>query len=147
MTTTRTITRAPAPLLRGTPVIIEDTDRPESKMVACLIGYDADKGVWRASYLSSSARLRTCWAEHRPTPIADFGVRAIICADQYRIVPTGLESIATYRNGEPREWQEITPSPLVRTRPDAFALLALHVERESMFNAHLRADAFKKSWR
>lgn len=131
--------REPALLLRGTPLIICDSDRPEARMVACLINYDAKAGRWNARYLSPKTNMRVCWSTTKPTPLADFGVRLIICSSQYRAVATDLPSIATYRDGKPRHWQEVLPSPMCQSRADAFELLKVHLDRDALFNANAPA--------
>lgn len=62
-------------LKRGTPVIINDADAPETRLVAVLKHFNSTKGVWYAEYLSTYPRLKLCYTDRRPTPLSEFGVK------------------------------------------------------------------------
>jgi hypothetical protein len=96
-------------LKRGTPVIINDIDAPEGRMIAVIIRYDKTHGYWKARYLCD--RIQTyCHSSGSlgmPTPIADFGMKLEWLDDKtFRAVPTDEPSVAKYRDGVPRDWQE-----------------------------------------
>jgi len=98
-------------LLRGTPVIINDVDCPEAKLVAVIRGYDAKRGVWKADYLSTRTNMARCWASGeigRPTPISEFGMKVELdeAGLLFRVIPSGQEPTAKYRDGKPRNWQD-----------------------------------------
>jgi len=98
-----------ARLRLGVPVIMNDCDCPEAKMVAVLTRFDSRKGIWYAQYLSPHTNMEECWTGGGlggPTPIAEFGVRLEIRGSQYRVVTTGVPSQATYRDGVHRDWQD-----------------------------------------
>jgi hypothetical protein len=97
-------------LTRGTPVILNDVDAPEARLVAVLERYDDQSGVWYARYLSTYPNMKTCWTSGSlggPTPLSEFGVRLDVDGDKFRVVQTGSSS-ATYRDGKPRNWQDRT---------------------------------------
>lgn len=91
-------------LTRGTYVIMNDFDCPQSSMVAVLTRYDDRKGIWHALYLSTTTNMSKPYGP-RPTPLAKFGKRVEWSGDTYRVVGDG-KSTATYEDGEPRNWQE-----------------------------------------
>ena len=98
-------------LLRGTPVIINDVDCPEAKLVAVIRGYDAKRGVWKADYLSTRTNMARCWTSGEiggPTPIAEFGMKVELddTGLSFRVVPSGAPNVAKYRDGKPRNWQD-----------------------------------------
>ena len=103
-------------LSRGTPVIINDADAPEARLVAVLTRYDADRGIWFARYLSTWTNMLVCYTGDEPTPIARFGVRLEWKGESYRCVPTGEPSTAVYRDGVPRRWQERNPDKFWQSR-------------------------------
>lgn len=98
-------------LLRiGVPVIINDCDAPEARLVAVLTRYDAKEGIWHAEYLSTYPHMRNCYTDRRPTPISEFGMRLEWDGRSYRCVPTGGPCIAKYHDGVPRNWQDRQPN-------------------------------------
>lgn len=86
-------------------VIINDFDCPEGRMIAIL---DVEKdGAWWAKYLSMSTRMIKCWTAGKPTPIGDFGVKLEFDGEShYRVVRTGEEGVAKYRDGVARHWRD-----------------------------------------
>ena len=93
-------------LKRGTPVIINDVDCPENRLVAVIMRLTPD-GIWRARYLSTYPHMVFCWTGHDvPTPLADFGVSLEWNGNEFRTVPNGQPCIAKYRDGVPRKWQQ-----------------------------------------
>lgn len=98
-------------LLRGTPVIINDVDCPQAKLVAVIRGYDAKRGVWKADYLSTRTNMQRCWSSGElggPTPLAEFGMRVELddTRQSFRVISTGAEPTAKYRDGKQRNWQD-----------------------------------------
>jgi hypothetical protein len=94
-------------LTRGTPVILNDVDCPEAKLVAVLERYDDKGGIWHARYLSPTANMVKCWTSGslgQPTPLDVFGVDLEIKDSKYRVRPV-RESKAEYRDGKRRNWQ------------------------------------------
>lgn len=95
-----------AVLVKGMPVIINDFDAPQSRMVAVLTGFDAQKGIWFARYLSRFTNMARCAGEQKyVTALSDFGVRLEVNDSFYRCVVVG-PSIATYCDGIERKWQD-----------------------------------------
>ena len=94
-------------LTRGTYVIMNDVDCPEAMLVAVLTRYDDKKGIWHALYLAKATNMAAPYGAH-PTPIDLFAQRVEWGAgfDTFRVVPTGAEVTATYRDGSPRVWQD-----------------------------------------
>lgn len=88
----------------GVPVIINDCDAPEARMVAVLCRFDARIGLWHARYLSTYTLNGKC-SGYRPTPLCDFGVALDVQGAGYRCRRTG-SSRATYPDGMPRDWQD-----------------------------------------
>lgn len=95
---------------RGDFVIMNTADAPEAKMVAVLTRHDDVRGIWHALYLWDNRIMRAPYGP-RPTLVSDFGQSVEIDGDQYRVVPTGKESVATYEDGVNRRWQDHTGSP------------------------------------
>lgn len=94
-------------LRRGMPVILMDCEAPEARMVAVLTRYDDELGRWYATYLSTFPFMARCFTSSwTPTPISDFGIRIEVDGDQFRCVPTGEPSRATYKDGRLRQWQD-----------------------------------------
>jgi hypothetical protein len=94
-------------LTRGTPVILDDVDCPEAKLVAVLERYDDKSGIWHARYLSPATSMVKCWTSGslgHPTPLDVFGVRLETKDGKYRVLPVG-DSKADYRDGVRRNWQ------------------------------------------
>ena len=96
-------------LKRGTPVIINDVDCPEGKLVAVLI--KVEENHWKARYLSDYPNMVYCCTTYPPTPLSHFGMKIEwLDDDTYRVVPDDNGNrTATYRDGLPRVWQEPTP--------------------------------------
>lgn len=111
-------------LTRGTPVIINETEEPSSRLVAIIKDYDINKGIWHALYLSTYPARLTCCTSGTPTPLSDFGIRLELHGTHYfRCTPTGEESRATYRDGKQRRWQCRSGDRLHDMRPMAAAIL------------------------
>lgn len=92
-------------LTRGTYVIMNDFDRPEAKLVAVLTRYDDRKGIWHALYLARATNMSSPYGPN-PTLLDRFAMRVEWSGDTYKVVPTGGEVTATYRDGRPRQWQD-----------------------------------------
>lgn len=92
-------------LTRGTYVIMNDVDCPEAKLVAVLTRYDDVDGVWHALYLSDKTHMKTPCGTH-PTPLSAFGKTVEWKWSEYCVRDTGAACTATYRDGEPRKWQD-----------------------------------------
>ena len=97
-------------LRKGMPVIINDVERPEARLVAVLTTFNARTGIWRARYLANGTHGTQCWTGGQPTPLSHFGIALESDGDRFRCVSSGEPSIATYRDGRPRSWQDRTPS-------------------------------------
>jgi hypothetical protein len=104
-------------LKRGTPVIVNDCDAPEARMVAILTKFDEDLGMWRARYLSRFPHRTFCHCDS-PTPIAAFGMWLELSNDTYRVFPSSGPETATYADGKPRRWQGAAPSGWYELRPN-----------------------------
>lgn len=101
-------------LTRGQLVIMNDIDCPEAKLVAVLTRFDDKKGVWHARYLAKATSRTKCYSSGAlggPTPLADFGVQVEFVGEFFRAVQTTL-SVATYRDGKPRSWQDYSAGVL-----------------------------------
>lgn len=111
---------------KGMPLIINDTDCPEAKLVAVLQGFDSENGAWRARYLSPKTNMLICWTKGLPTPLAAFGRRVELNVDhtQYRVIATGEPVTATYEDGKSRNWQDRSGREWWECRPQAARLLA-----------------------
>lgn len=92
-------------LTRGTYVIMNDVDCPEAKLVAVLTRHDDVRGVWHALYLSDKTNMVAPYGR-QPTPLSAFGKAVEWKWNEYRVVSTGAPCTATYRDGEPRKWQD-----------------------------------------
>lgn len=111
-------------LRRGTPVIIMDCEEPSARMVSVLARYDDKKGTWFGLYLSTFPNMTLCHTTSwTPTPIADFGMMLEVNGNQFRCVPSGKPSRATYEDSKPRKWQDRFGDRWWDTRPNAPALL------------------------
>lgn len=111
-------------LKRGVPVIMNDVDAPEARLVAVLTSYDDARGVWHARYLSTFPHRARCSSHSwTPTPIAAFGVRLELDGFRFRCVPTGEPCRATYDDGKPRSWQDRAPERWQQIRVKAAAFL------------------------
>lgn len=97
----------------GDCVIINDVDGPYSANVAVVVGIDRD--MIRTRYLNSDARFtmfnRVGCVNRRKdvTHIHDFGVILVVDGDKYWCDGHINKSIATYRDGTHRDWQESPP--------------------------------------
>lgn len=116
-------------LRRGMPVIINDVDCPESRLVAVIMGWDAKTGVWKARYLSTYPGMTYCTSGGGigfPTALSAFGMKLEwLDGETFQAVPDGSDCTARYRDGEPRKWQEQVPRPQ-KSRKMARRLLAEH---------------------
>lgn len=92
-------------LTRGTYVIMNETDCPMARLVAVLKRFDQDTGIWHALYLSKFTRMSSPYGPS-PTPLSDFGQRVEWDGDRFRVIPTGAEPSAQYRDGISRMWQD-----------------------------------------
>lgn len=94
-------------LTRGTYVIMNDVDCPEAMLVAVLARYDDKTGIWHAIYLANATNMARPYGA-TPTPIERFAQRVEWgpLFNEFRVVPTGGEVSAKYRDGRPRQWQD-----------------------------------------
>jgi len=92
-------------LTRGTYVIMNDVDCPEARLVAVLTRFDDAKGIWHALYLATYTNMAAPYGPD-PTPLSDFGMTVERRWNVYRVIANGKPSIATYRDGHPRNWQD-----------------------------------------
>lgn len=102
-------------LTRGQLVIMNDIDCPEAKLVAVLTRFDDKKGIWHARYLAKATSRTKCYSSGAlggPTPLDDFGVAVEFVGEFFRAVPTGKPSVAKYRDGVPRSWQDYSAGAL-----------------------------------
>lgn len=104
-------------LKRGTLVILNDCDAPEARMVAVLTSYNSREGYWHARYLSTFPNMTRCTTT-QPTPVADFGVLVEFRGDEFRCVQVRA-SVARYRDGVPRRWQDYRGSRWLKMRSAA----------------------------
>ena len=92
-----------------TPVlgILDDTDRPDAKMLVVVFGHPSRPNVEYIHLLTRPLRLRgrrkTYPAEF--TALADFGCRASFTSRGDLMVIKTHPSRATYSDGVPRDWQ------------------------------------------
>lgn len=107
----------------GVPVIINDCDAPEARMVAVLARFDARQGLWHARYLSTFPHNAKC-SGYRPTPLCDFGVAIEVDGAGFRCTRTGI-SRATYPDGAPRDWQDRTGREWWTARPGVADLILM----------------------
>ena len=117
-------------LKRGTPVIINDVDCPEGRLVAVMRNYDEKEGLWYALYLSDSTNMKVCCTDREPTPLAHFGVWIEWDGDKYHCVQK-VPSTAFYYDGEPRAWQDRRRDVWWTARRKARALLQKQMENAS----------------
>jgi hypothetical protein len=100
-------------LTPGTPVIINDFDCPDGRLIAVITRCDSKNKLFRARYLSEYPSMIYCTSDGGlgfPTPIEDFGVNLEWNDEgKYRAVPNGHPSVALYRDGKPRKWHEPHP--------------------------------------
>ena len=112
----------------GMPVILDDIDRPCTRLIAIVKSIEqsdtVSSGIVHARYLTTNTMMKDCSSLLKHvTPLSDFGVAlefndGIVCGKV-----TG-SSIALYRNGQSRawqpEWEECHP-----VDPKAFELINL----------------------
>ena len=87
----------------GEYVIINEYDKPCTRLVAQVVSVEGDKV--KARYITEGTTLRVCESSlSSVTPVSDFGVLLIFEGSRVSGIRNG-ESIATYRDGKPRYWQ------------------------------------------
>lgn len=128
-------------LLRvGTPVIISNSDRPESRMVAVLTSFNDTSGKWNARYLSPKTNMARCWTMYRPTPLIEFGVTLEMRSMEYRCIQN-KESCAVYHDGAPRPWQDDDAERWWEMRPIAREVLLMWNEIRDAGDVIVISDA------
>ena len=93
----------------GMPVILNDMDRPCTRLVAIVKSIEqpntVSSGIVHARYLTTNTMMKDCSSLlAHTTPLEAFGVELVIVGSQVYGHIIG-PSQATYRNGKPREWQ------------------------------------------
>lgn len=93
-------------------VIINDVEQPCAKMACVIVGIDGDNVTTKylnADRVFSSYNKKGC-LHHRSqiTPIGWFGAEVVCGGGKYHCNKI-RESVAKYRDGRPREWQESSP--------------------------------------
>lgn len=108
----------------GTPVIINDTDRPCTRLIAIVDEVRAN-GVIHARYLTTGTKSHDCYAiADQVTPVSVFGV--VLTVDGALAWTHPQEpSRATYRDKKPRLWQEELPARAIPVRPEVAKLISV----------------------
>lgn len=100
----------------GDLVIINDSDKPCTRLMARVAEVDPVRGFIRAEYICERTNMRECQGSlHRATLVSDFGVEVafdgnVVSTEQVR------PSVATYPDGKPREWQPSGENPTQQLR-------------------------------
>lgn len=131
---------------RGSHIIVNEADRPCTRLVAC-VDYVSTE-VLVCHYMSKNA-MATQMVVHpsRATLLEHFGVKVEFTNDlvRFRTIKTG-PSLATYEDGRPREWQQSSGDDLweelrVRLEPveldDGWSLQPLDWDSDDMRQAGL----------
>jgi hypothetical protein len=110
----------------GMPVIVNEFDRPCTRLVAVVSDMDIDNDIVVVKYLCAQTRVKTCcMAINRVTPLEDFGVTLIIEGEEMMRCLPERKSVATYYDGRPRPWQPENPDEYLPARPEIVRLLKL----------------------
>jgi len=95
----------------GDYIIINDADKPCTRLIALVTEASQEKDFVRAQYICERVNLRECQGRlSNARLVSDFGVEMAFNGDTVsteQIRP----SIATYPDGEPRNWQPSGESP------------------------------------
>lgn len=95
----------------GTPVIVNEYDKPSGDLVAVVV--HAGEETLLCSYLNSASRLAVYGTMRvrvdRVRSLHDFGVALRVDGGVYWCEPVS-ESKATYPDGSTRRWQEFEPT-------------------------------------
>lgn len=89
----------------GDYVIVNDFDRPESRHIVH-IDRTNDDGSLTGHYVNIEYPVMVGINPDEATLVSDFGYSVRQCGGRLMAVPTGEPSVATYRNGDRRYWQE-----------------------------------------
>ncbi len=95
----------------GDYVIINDADKPCTRLIAKAILVEPERGFIRARYICEQTNMRECQGRlSNATLVSDFGVDLAfegntVTATQPR------PSVARYPDGEPRDWQPSGENP------------------------------------
>lgn len=107
----------------GMPVIINNVDRPCTRLVAVITNIDNDTGIVHAEYLCKETLMAQCSSQaYRVTPLSEFGVTLIIEKGEMKCDPV-KKSTAMYPDGGHRKWQEEEYGKRHKVRPDVVSLL------------------------
>lgn len=103
----------------GSYVIINHTDKPCTRLIAQVTGADYEHERVIARYICKGTNQTTCTGRlSEATLVEDFGVDLIF--DRDLTVKIGMikrASVATYKDGRPRQWQENGEALIQELRP------------------------------
>lgn len=95
----------------GDYIIINDADKPCTRLIALVTEANQEKDFVRAQYICERVNMRECQGRlSNARLVSDFGVE-IIFNDHTVYTEQVRPSIATYPDGEPRNWQPSGESP------------------------------------
>lgn len=95
----------------GDYVIMNDCDKPCTRLIAVVTGIDPEKERVNARYICERVNMREPYGWlGGVTLVSDFGVEMIFNGDTVSTEQV-RPSVATYRDGKPREWQPSGENP------------------------------------
>lgn len=95
----------------GDYVIMNDADKPCTRLIAQIIELPEGKDFARGQYICKKVNIREpCGRLSDVTLISDFGVEMAFSSDMVSTEQV-RPSVATYRDGEPRDWQPGDENP------------------------------------
>jgi len=95
----------------GDYVIMNDTDKPCTRLIAVVTQIDAEKERVNARYICERVNMREPYGRlGGVTLVGDFGIEMTFNGDTVSTEQV-RPSVATYRDGKPREWQPSGENP------------------------------------
>lgn len=95
----------------GDYVIINNTDKPCTRLIAVVLDIDIAKDRVRARYICDRVNMREPYGRlSEATLVSDFGVEMTFDGNNVTTAQV-RPSIATYRDGKPRAWQPSGENP------------------------------------
>lgn len=100
----------------GDLVIINDSDKPCTRLMARVTELDSVRGFIRAEYVCKRTNMAVCQGGlHRATLVSEFGVEVTFDGDMVSTEQV-RPSVATYPDGKARDWQPSGENPMQELR-------------------------------